>query len=124
MRFLADECVSVKVVERLRASGLDVASAGERSLGAPDKEIVGALRAEARILITEDQAFSELIVRHRLGVSGVLLLELDQVSSTAGADAVAAVVSSCADKIPDSLVVIMPGRMRVRPLPRPRPSEG
>ena len=71
-----------------------------------------------RILVTEDRDFGELVVRQRLGVDGVLLLELDRLSNAAEADRVAAVVAGNADKLAGNLVVIEPGRVHVRPLPR------
>ena len=73
---------------------------------------------EGCILITEDRDFGELVIRQRLSVRGVILLELDRLSDAAEADAVAAFVSAHADKISGNLVVIEPGRIRLRPLPR------
>lgn len=48
----------------------------------------------------------------------MILLELDRLSTATEADVVAAVVSTHADKLLGNLVVIEPGRIRVRPLPR------
>jgi Domain of unknown function (DUF5615) len=72
----------------------------------------------ACVLITEDRDFGELVIRQRLGVRGMILLELDRLSNAAEADAVAQVVSTHADKLLGNLIVIEPGRTRVRPLPR------
>ena len=57
IRFLADENVSGLVIERLRASGLEVISIGETRSGAPDKDVLDAAHAEELILITEDRDF-------------------------------------------------------------------
>jgi predicted nuclease of predicted toxin-antitoxin system len=118
MRFLADENVSRLVIQRLRASGFDVISIGETRSGAPDKDVLEAADAEGCILITADHDFGELVIRQRLGVRGMILLELDRLSNATEADVVAAVVSTHADKLLGNLVVIEPGRIRVRPLPR------
>jgi predicted nuclease of predicted toxin-antitoxin system len=118
MRFLADENVARLVTERLRASGFDVISIGETKSGAPDKDVLEAADAEDCILITEDRDFGEMVIRQRLRVRGVILLELDRVSNATEADVVARVVSAHADKLLGNLVVIEPGRIRVRPLPR------
>jgi predicted nuclease of predicted toxin-antitoxin system len=116
MRFVADENVSRRVVERLRACGHDVTSIAGTLSGIPDTEVLKVAEAEGRILITEDQDFGELVLRQRLGVRGVVLLELDRLSTAAEADRVAEVISGHADKVPGNLVVIEPARVRFRPL--------
>ncbi len=118
MRFLADENVSRLVIERLRNRGHDVVSIAETRAGAPDKDILDAADADDRILITEDRDFGELVIRQRLGVRGVILLELDRLSSATEAHTVIELVSAQADKLVGNLVVIEPGRIRIRPLPR------
>ena len=89
MRFLADENVSRLVTELLRLSGFDVTSIGETKSGASDKDVLEAAAAGDCILITEDRAFGELVIRQQLGVRGMILLELDRLSDVAEADAVA-----------------------------------
>jgi predicted nuclease of predicted toxin-antitoxin system len=118
MRFLTDENVSRLVVERLRAVGFDVISIGETRSGMPDKGVLDTADAEGRVLITEDRDFGELVIRQRLGVRGIILLELDRLSNATEANMVAEVVSAHSDKLLGNLVVIEPGRIRVRPLPR------
>jgi predicted nuclease of predicted toxin-antitoxin system len=118
MRFLADANVSRLVIERPRAGGFDVISIGETRSGTPDKDVLEAADAEGCILITEDRDFGELVIRQRLGVRGMILLELDRLSNATEADVVAEAVSTHADKLLGNLVVIEPGRIRVRPLPR------
>ena len=118
MRFLADENVSHSVVERLRAAGFDVTAISLTNPGAPDSDVLATARRDGRILITEDRDFGELVVRQRLEVQGVVLLELDRLSNVAEADRVAAVVSTNVDKLSGNLLVIEPGRARIRPLRR------
>ena len=118
MRFLADENVSRLVVARLRAAGLDVTAIGETSSGALDNDVLATASREGRILITEDRDFGELVVRQQLGAHGIVLLELDRLSNVGEADLVATVISMNADKLPGNLLVIEPGRVRVRPLSR------
>jgi predicted nuclease of predicted toxin-antitoxin system len=118
MRFLADENVSRLVIERLRRGGFDVASVRDMTPGAQDNDVLRAADIEDRILITEDHDFGELVIRQRLPVRGVILLALDRLSNAMEADVVADIVSVHADKLPGNLVVIEPGRIRVRPLAR------
>src|SRR3989442_6996631 len=99
MLLLADENVSRLVIERLRAGGFDVISIGETRSGTSDKDVLEAADAEACILITEDQDFGELVIRQRLRVRGIILLELDRLSNATEADAVAVVISTHADKL-------------------------
>jgi len=58
MRFLADENVSRRVIERLRSDGHDVVAAAETRSGAQDKDILGAADGGDRILIAEDRDFA------------------------------------------------------------------
>jgi predicted nuclease of predicted toxin-antitoxin system len=118
MRFLADENVSRLVIERLRAGGFEVISIGETKPGVSDRDVLEAADAEGCILITEDRDFGELVIRQRLGVRGLILLELDRLSNSTEADAIVEIVSTHSDKLLGNLLVIEPGRIRVRPLPR------
>lgn len=83
MRFLADENVSRVAIDRLRAEGLEVASITEILSGAPDNRVLETADVEGRILITEDRDFGELVVRQRMTVRGIILLELDRLSNLA-----------------------------------------
>jgi predicted nuclease of predicted toxin-antitoxin system len=116
MQFVADENVSRRVIDRLRADGFDVISIAGPLSGISDAEVLRVADAAGRVLITEDQDFGELVVRQRLGVRGVILLELDRLSNAAEADRVAAVISAHTDQLDGNLIVIEPARIRVRPL--------
>lgn len=118
IQFLADENVSRHVVESLRAAGYDVVSVSATIAGVPDDAVLAAAGREERILITEDRDFGEMVVRQRLGVRGLILLELDRLSNAAEATLVTAVVTTHSDKLVGNLLVIEPGRVRVRPLRR------
>jgi predicted nuclease of predicted toxin-antitoxin system len=73
---------------------------------------------ETCILVTEDRDFGELIFRQHLSARGIVLLELDRLSTEAEADRVAQVVNARGHKLLNNLCVIEPARFRVRPLPR------
>ena len=118
MRFLADENVSRAVINRLLNAGHDVLVVAETSAGASDKDILDAAASEHRILITEDRDFGEMVIRQRLAVGGVLLLELDRLSSAMEAGTVSEFVATQAGRLMGNLVVIEPGRVRIRPLPK------
>ncbi len=116
MRFLADENVSRLVIGRLRDDGHDVISVAETRPGAPDDDILNAADADGRILITEDRDFGEMVIRQRLALRGVILLEMDRLANATEADTVADIVSTHAERLAGNLVVVEPGRIRVRPL--------
>jgi predicted nuclease of predicted toxin-antitoxin system len=82
-----------------------------------DPNVLKLARIEARILITEDQDFGDMVVRQRLDVGGVILLELDRLSNEKEADRVAGVVAVHVDRLTNNLIVIEPARVRIRPLP-------
>jgi predicted nuclease of predicted toxin-antitoxin system len=116
MRFLADENIAGIVVARLRASGHDVVAIAETAAGASDSQVLAIAVADERILVTEERDFGELVVRQRMAVGGVMPLELDPLSNDAVAARVAEVVLAQAANLSGSLVVVEPGRMRIRPL--------
>jgi predicted nuclease of predicted toxin-antitoxin system len=118
MRFMADENVSRRVVERLRAKGFDVVLIAGPLSGIPDREVFKLAEAEGCILITEDRHFGELAVRQRLGWEGLILLELDRLSNEAEAERVVEVITVQFERLAGNLTVIEPGRTRMRPLPR------
>jgi predicted nuclease of predicted toxin-antitoxin system len=80
--------------------------------------VLEAANAEGCIPITEDHDFGELVIRQRLKVRGMILLELDGLSNVMEADVVSRVVSTHVDKFLGNLLVIEPGRIRIRPLPQ------
>lgn len=116
MRFLADENVPRALVMRLRAAGLDVVAIAETAAGISDDQVLAMAAAKQRILVTEDRDFGELVVRQRMAVGGVVLLELDSLSNDEAVGRVAEVVLAQAAKLSGNLVVIEPGRIRIRPL--------
>jgi len=118
MQFVADENVSHRVVERLRADGHDVMLVAEIRSGMSDTDVLKLAETETRILVTQDQDFGELIFRQHLRVQGVVLLELDRLSTEAEADRVAQFVNARGHNLLNNLCVIEPTRFRVRPLPR------
>jgi predicted nuclease of predicted toxin-antitoxin system len=116
MRFLADENVSGVAIDRLLSLGHDVVPVAGTEMGASDREVIARANHEGRVLITEDRDFGELVIRHRLPVQAVLLLEMDSLSNDAEAQRLAEVVTALGGTICGKLVVIEPSRTRTRPL--------
>ena len=101
-----------------RVYNFDVASVREMKPGASDKDVLDEADSGDRVLVTEDRDFGELVVRQRLKVRGIILLELDRLPSAAEAELVAEIVRIHVSKLPANLLVVEPARVRVRPLPR------
>lgn len=59
-----------------------------------------------------------MVIRQRRGIRGLIVLELDRFSTAKEAEAIVDVVAVQADRLEGNLVVIEPGRTRIRPLRR------
>jgi predicted nuclease of predicted toxin-antitoxin system len=116
MYFVADENVPRPVLDRLRTSGYDVVSIQETLAGISDRDVLKVAESQHRVFITADRDFGELSVRHRLGATGVIVLQLERLSHAARADRVAEVVAANVGRLAGHLVVIEPARVRIRPL--------
>ena len=78
MRFLANENVPRASVRRLRLAGHDVAAVGEDIAGSSDDTVLARAVQEARIIITFDRDYGELIYRRKLPAPpGVVYLRFD-----------------------------------------------
>ena len=77
MRWFADECVDASLVGYLRAAGHDVVYVAELAAGMTDAEAIALANKDARLLLTEDKDFGELVVRWRRPVPGLVLLRID-----------------------------------------------
>ncbi len=62
MKFLAEECCDVFLVDKLRATGRDVLYVVEEEQGISDSQVLTKAFSENRILITEDKDFANLLI--------------------------------------------------------------
>jgi predicted nuclease of predicted toxin-antitoxin system len=74
VRWLADECVSARLVNRLREAGHDVVYILELMPGAYDREIIDGANRDGRILLTDDKDFGELVIRQKYRVPALVLM--------------------------------------------------
>ena len=117
MRFLVDENISNLVRSALLGAGFEVSALEQGQRGSDDTVVFALAEQEGRIVITEDRDFGELVIRRRLPVAGVLLIELEELSNASEAERVLAVVTSLQEGLIGHLVVVEPSRTRIRPLP-------
>lgn len=74
MKLFLDACVSHCAVSQLRSAGHDVVWAGEWSEDPGDEEILERAHLEARILVTLDKDFGELVIVYEKPHSGIVRL--------------------------------------------------
>jgi predicted nuclease of predicted toxin-antitoxin system len=81
MRVLANENIPLASVVSLRQAGHDVLSVTEFSPGISDKEVLRLAHSQARVILTFDRDYGELVFRHRLPVpAGVVYLRFSPAS--------------------------------------------
>jgi predicted nuclease of predicted toxin-antitoxin system len=113
VRLLADEGVDQQIVDALRAAGHDVLYAAESSPSNADDALLRMASAEARILITPDRDFGELVYRRKMATRGVLLLRLAGLSQEAKQRSVIAAMDR-GEEMKDAFSVLSPGQLRIR----------
>ncbi|HEX8340405.1 MAG TPA: DUF5615 family PIN-like protein [Tepidisphaeraceae bacterium] len=77
MKFLADENLEREFIRWLRDAGHDVLSAAESSSGAEDAELLPLALDQARVVITGDLDFGELVFLHGHQSAGVILIRIE-----------------------------------------------
>lgn len=114
MNLLADECVAIEVVARLRADGHAVEAAGDTAPGAVDDDVLARAVAAGQVLLTADKDFGELVYRLQRVHAGVVLLRLAGLSTADRAALVSEVFRDRAAELPGSFTVIEPDAVRIR----------
>jgi predicted nuclease of predicted toxin-antitoxin system len=121
MRFLADENIHADLVAWLRSGGHDVSYAAETLASEPDEVVLRSARGEARIVVTDDKDFGNLVVHRRMATAGVLLLRLRNPLVALRRARLEEVWPSIEGRLAGSFVVVSDRRVRVRPI---APMEG
>ena len=116
-RLLADENIAASLVRALREDGFDVSYVAELADGITDDEVLELAKAEARLLLTEDKDFGELVFRMKRSPPGVLLLRLPLSQRAQARGRVQAVLHLHGDRLSDHFTVVEPERVRFRLLP-------
>jgi predicted nuclease of predicted toxin-antitoxin system len=82
VRWLADECIDGGLVAHLRHLGHDVLYMAEVAPSANDADVMAHAQGEARLLLTEDKDFGDLVFRRGVQVPGLVLLRVDPAQHT------------------------------------------
>ncbi len=116
MDLLADENLDGPIVAWLREQGHDVLWMAESLPGADDAKLLELASAQERLLITLDRDFGDLIFRRGMRPPGAILLRLRTRCASELLRAFQEVWPIVELRAPDHLVVVSPGKVRVRPL--------
>lgn len=121
MKILANENMPGDVVAGLRGLAYDVAWVRADSPGASDSAVLERAVSENRLLLTFDKDFGELVWRlGRRASPGVVLFRISMPSPADTAARVIRVLESRSDWF-GHFSVVDDRRIRVVPLPEPRP---
>ncbi len=123
MRLLADENLPREAVEWLRAAGHDVRWVAESFPSVRDDDVLAVASHEARVVLTLDKDFGELVFRRGLPATAGVVLLRGASRPTNVLALVRRVFASGAD-FHGSFVVAGEDRIRVRPLPPPARGDG
>jgi predicted nuclease of predicted toxin-antitoxin system len=121
-RFLVDEDLPRSLARELRESGMDAVDARDAGLrGRADGEIMAAAIREARAVLTADLGFGNVLAFPPSSHHGVVVARFpNQTPIRALNDAILAAVRSLADdEIDHAVVILEPGRIRLRRSPPP-----
>ena len=119
MRFLLDECISTRLAPLLTEAGHDVVHVLDLQLqGHPDVEVLSSARDDARILISSDTDFGELLANSGATLPSLVLFR----QGNRGPEHQAAVLLENLETVSDdleagSIVVFTDDRIRIRKLP-------
>jgi predicted nuclease of predicted toxin-antitoxin system len=112
MRFLVDECTGPSVALWLKSQGHDVFSVFDMHRGMTDDEVMKKCLQENWTLITNDKDFGEKAFREGILHRGVILLRLEDESTSSKINVISKLLHSYSDKIGDSFVVVTEKQVR------------
>ena len=114
MKFLADESVERALVVVIRSIGHDVTYVAELAPGIEDEEVLSRANVEARLLLTNDKDFGELVFRSQRSTEGILLLRLGTERVTGKIVALRTLLENHAHLLPGHFTVLGAQQIRRR----------
>jgi predicted nuclease of predicted toxin-antitoxin system len=117
MKFLADAHVSVAMVAMLRDLGHDCLDSSTIPLRMPDVDVLRMAANDARVVVTSDKDFGELVFVHAIACPGVVLIRVALALETDRVAYVRSVWPLLLSRLPGSFVTITTSGVRARPLP-------
>jgi predicted nuclease of predicted toxin-antitoxin system len=117
LKFICDEGVDRPIVEALRVAGHDVTYVAEQSPGIDDEGVLQAAAQKARVLVTADKDFGELVFRQGRVHNGVVLVRLHGLDSAEKGQIAVAAIAEHGTELERSFAVLERGRIRIRKRP-------
>ncbi len=115
MNILADENISLTIVEYLRKEGHQVKHVAEIAQRSPDIEVLAIAVQHGTLLLTEDKDFGQLAMDVGGKATGVLLVRLKRATPSEKAERISEVIKEYGESLSQAFSVITPGIVRVRP---------
>ena len=119
MKFLADAHISVEMVAMIRALGHDCLDTSAIPPRMQDIDVLRMAADDARVVITSDKDFGELVFVHGIPCPGVVLIRVSLAHETDRVSHVRSVWSTVLSRLPGSFLTIAmsgsaPGRSHKR----------
>ena len=117
MKAVADASVDLRLVRRLRATGVDVIAVIETEATLPDPDILARSVAAQCVLLTEDKGFGDLAFGKRAAAFGVILIRA-RVAFDEDISVIAARIVEALPLAQGAFITLTEKQTRRRPLPQ------
>lgn len=114
MVILADECVDLQIVRRLREENHSVIYMPELGPGVTDEIVLAKANENRAVLLTADKDFGELVFRLGKANSGVLFYRLAGLGSEEKAEQICAAIRKHSEEMHNAFTVLTPAMLRIR----------
>jgi predicted nuclease of predicted toxin-antitoxin system len=116
MKFIVDVGVGRVIEQWLINEKHDVLSVASLNPSMEDKAILAIANSEARIVITMDKDFGELIFNGKHSSSGVLLLRLEEATADEKLKVIIEIFGTYIDSMPHNFCVYQNKKLRIKHL--------
>lgn len=116
MKFLADAHISVEMIAMLRGLGHDCLDPSAIPASMPDVDVLRMAAKDARVVLTADKDFGELVFVHAVACPGVVLIRVALAHEKDRVAFVASVWPAVMSRLPGSFVTVTTSGVRARPL--------